>query len=357
MFNKNQINFSSLIQKTISKLGNYKENFAVTKKTISLFLAIVLLFVISSFLMERKCITVNDGHTVQNYYSSAISAESILKSANLSRSTYKLMSMERLGRNINISLRYVFPVYVTLGNTTYTVSFISGGTVADAISEAGIHIDEHDSVNLPLDKVLTETDYIDIVDVSYITETFSENIPFGKKTVYSDKTSVSGITTVGKNGTLSYKKITKLVNGVANSTEVTEKQVVSEAVDQVLTIGTKPVKTISNLKKQIPLDAQGEPLYYKKHITVQATAYSGGGNTASGKKLEPGCVAVNTNIFPYGTKFYIKSSDGKYIYGYAEARDTGGFVATRPTNFDLYFATETEAINFGRRNIEVWVVE
>ena len=92
-------------------------------------------------------------------------------------------------------------------------------------------------------------------------------------------------------------------------------------------------------------------------MTVRATAYTyTGNNCATGVAPKPGYIAVNPKVIPYGTKMFIKTTDGKYIYGYAVAADTGGFVATRPTNFDLYFPTESQCTEFGRRNIEVYVL-
>ena len=36
-----------------------------------------------------------------------------------------------------------------------------------------------------------------------------------------------------------------------------------------------------------------------------------------------GVIAVDPTVIPYGTKMYIESADGKYIYGYAIAGDCG----------------------------------
>ncbi len=357
MLNKTFAKLSDLIKTQISKIGALKKHFALSQKTVALFCAVLALTVSCSLLLERKYVTVNDGSSTQRYYSFSASPKGALSGAKLKSENYKIISTSQTDRSLEINLRYVFPVYVTVGSKTHTVDFVSGDTVEKAINLAGITIDEHDSVNLPLTDTLSETTYIDVTDVSFITETYTEKIPYQKTTAYTTTTSYSKVTTLGVDGEMSVTTVTKLVNGEKQSTEITNKTVVKEAVNQVLTIGTRPLNTISNLRGEVPLDENGNPLYYKKHITVQATAYSTGTGTASGKKLEPGCVAVNPDIFPYGTKFYIKSSDGTYIYGIAEARDTGGFVSTRPTNFDLFFNTKDECRAFGRRNIEVWVLE
>lgn len=326
-------------------------------------LTAIVLFVACSL----NSVTVNDGLNTKSFYTLKSSTDDLLGIAAVKNNNYIVTDVTTKGKKINISLAYTFPVYVTSGDTTHSVEVVNGQTVADAILKSGISLDEHDIVSMPVNSLLSGTAYIDVTDINYVTETYQETIPYTSKTVYSNKTSTKSVTTKGQEGVKENIKVTKLVNGVEVSSEIVSSTVLKEAVTQVVTVGTKKpavttsasLKTISTLKPSAPieLDANGNPVNYKKHITVQATAYSGDTSSASGMKLEPGCVAINTKLYPFGTKFFIKSSDGKYIYGYAVAADTGGFVATRPTNFDLYFPTESECRHFGRRNIEVWVLE
>lgn len=119
------------------------------------------------------------------------------------------------------------------------------------------------------------------------------------------------------------------------------------------------LKTISELKpsKDFELDSKGVPVKYKKKITGTASAYCCGTHTATGKKVKPGYIAVNPKQIPYGTKLYIRSSDGNYIYGYASAEDTGGFVSWGNTVADLFFWSNSDCRQFGRRNIEIYVLD
>ena len=69
---------------------------------------------------------------------------------------------------------------------------------------------------------------------------------------------------------------------------------------------------------------------YEKGKTGQkATGYSAGENSygSSGGYCYYGTIAVDPNEYPYGTKLYIRSSDGSFVYGYALASDTGGFIS------------------------------
>ena len=103
------------------------------------------------------------------------------------------------------------------------------------------------------------------------------------------------------------------------------------------------------------LDDNGVPLNYSNVITGSATAYSGDGTTSTGVTPRPGYVAVDPSEIPYGTKLYIVSTDG-IVYGYAIAADTGGFIYNSSTVVDLYYNTESECINFGRRNVKIYVL-
>ena len=56
-------------------------------------------------------------------------------------------------------------------------------------------------------------------------------------------------------------------------------------------------------------------------------------------------------------ELYIVTNDGIYIYGYAVAADTGGFIKRHPTGIDLFFDTESECRKFGVRSAEIYILE
>lgn len=88
-------------------------------------------------------------------------------------------------------------------------------------------------------------------------------------------------------------------------------------------------------------------------IYCSATAYCGGGTTASGlqcvRKPEGiSTIAVDPNVIPLGTYMYI---DG---YGYAVAADTGG--AIKGNKIDIYYDYEQECCDWGVRNVKVTIL-
>ena len=85
-------------------------------------------------------------------------------------------------------------------------------------------------------------------------------------------------------------------------------------------------------------------------ITFEATAYTWTGyRTATGTWPSRGTVAVDPRVIPLGTELHIEG------YGPAVAADTGG--AIQGQRVDLYMDTEHECWQWGRRKVEVRVLE
>lgn len=120
--------------------------------------------------------------------------------------------------------------------------------------------------------------------------------------------------------------------------------------------GTNVISTLTP-DSPIELDSTGRPVKYVKKLTGRATAYCYGTTCATGVKVRPGYIAVNPKQIPYGTKMYIVSADGKYHYGYSIAADTGGFAKKGTAIADLYMSSYEQCIQFGRRNIEIYILE
>jgi 3D (Asp-Asp-Asp) domain-containing protein len=98
------------------------------------------------------------------------------------------------------------------------------------------------------------------------------------------------------------------------------------------------------------------PSHYKAVRTMEATAYepgptscgNGNGNTSCGYRAGYGVVAVDPKVIPYHTRLYIEG------YGYAVAGDCGG--AIDGDRIDLGFLTVDECMDWGRRNVKVYIL-
>lgn len=101
----------------------------------------------------------------------------------------------------------------------------------------------------------------------------------------------------------------------------------------------------------------GETVTFSETRTMRGTAYSTGGSvgtrTASGTTVQVGVVAVDRSVLPLGTKVFVMSNDGAYVYGFAVAEDTG----VRGNTIDLYMNTNSECIQFGVRECTVYILD
>ena len=82
-------------------------------------------------------------------------------------------------------------------------------------------------------------------------------------------------------------------------------------------------------------------------MVVDVVAYCGGVGTASGLPLGWGTVAVDTRVFPFGTKMYIPG------YGDGVAADVGSAIIGRI--IDIWFPTCDQARAWGRQTLTITV--
>lgn len=108
-----------------------------------------------------------------------------------------------------------------------------------------------------------------------------------------------------------------------------------------------PVRPVSS-QHESPAIPTGRAMY------VSASGYSAydPGNskhTASGTPVRHGVIAVDPNVIPLGTHVFIPG------YGEAVAEDIGG--AIRGHRIDVAFDTHEEALSFGRRDLEIVIID
>lgn len=110
--------------------------------------------------------------------------------------------------------------------------------------------------------------------------------------------------------------------------------------------------TSSDLSGQT-LSRGGMPSSFSQVLSVVATAYSGDGITASGAPTKRNVngystIAVDPRVIPLGSKVYVEG------YGYAIAEDIGG--AIKGNRIDIFVTSESEAQSWGRRSVNVYIL-
>lgn len=183
-------------------------------------------------------------------------------------------------------------------------------------------------------------------------ETVTNEIPF--ETEYVENPDLEkgkeNIIQQGVNTIKTYTYYKTYVGG--KYTDIKEKcEIVQEGKKQIVEKGTKEV-----VKAPAAASSAGtiDGLKYKKTISMNSSAYTAycsgtKRRTATGAEAVKGVAAVDTNVIPFGTKLYIPG------YGYAVAADRGG--AIKGNRIDLCMNSYNEAIQWGRRNVTVYILE
>ena len=116
-------------------------------------------------------------------------------------------------------------------------------------------------------------------------------------------------------------------------------------------VSQENVKTSSDKKDpNIYYDKSGNPLGTGKKYISNASAYTGDTITASGQRPRWGTIAVDPRVIPLGSRVYIPYFDKVFI-----ANDTGGII--RGTMIDIFMNSARNMNNFGRRNLEIIVLD
>lgn len=186
--------------------------------------------------------------------------------------------------------------------------------------------------------------------VSGITKQYEQTVnkEIGIQTIIEpDPTMAKGeqkIVQEGHAGQVSIKERVYLQGDKIIRTKELSSKVIKNMVPKIIKEGTR---------EKIVQTSRGN-VRYSKVLKMNATAYTasdgnGDGITASGIPATRGIVAVDPEVIPLGTRLYIPG------YGEALAADTGG--AIQGNRIDLVVDSYGEAVNFGRQDIDVYILQ
>ena len=251
------------------------------------------------------------------------------------------------------------------GNISEVSTFTN--TIAKAIKEKNINLDKDDFINIKHKDNLTENAdlntklkddmYIEVIRVSKQVLSEYKDIEFETK-VEEDTDLLKGETRVvqeGQNGTNKLEYNVVYHNGDLVNRSFSKEVVVKAPVDKIVKTGVKVEKErviASNtvVKEESSSNVKTSSTNINgKHIKSVATAYSGGGKTATGTVPKWGTIAVDPRVIPYGTKVYIPQFNKTFI-----AEDCGG--AIKGNKIDIYMNSKQECINWGRRSIDIYIL-
>lgn len=276
--------------------------------------------------------------------------------------------------NMKIRIEKYVSISVTADGETKKYA-VPSSTVEEALRRLEIPISESDILSVdPLSEVYGDME-ISIDRIEYRDKVMTKKIAY--KTVRKEANYLNeGETKVSVKGLDGEKEILvkeTLKNGEVIASEEIKNTVTTEPVDEVVLVGTKKkeqapkVGNSSSPAKSKPIsagasgsivDRSGNTLTYSKVLRGSGTAYTApaGARTSLGMVPKRGVVAVNPSVIPYGTKMYIISNDG-YEYGYCVASDTGGALRRGSALVDLYMDSTQQCFNFGRRTVNVYILD
>ncbi len=343
---------------SIQKITSKVRQLFIGHKFIAMVIALTLMFcLLTSFvvLQINDVTVVEDGKEIACFSTLSADREQLLKTAGVSVSGADDVVLNKEGQNITIKITRAFNVNIKTAEEQIGVQALAGDTVQDVLKRANIECDE----STKLSANLTDSVSADMVItlIRCVTKTIKETeiVPFEVETKGSDSLYVGSTKTAqeGKNGenTLTYRVIYE--DGKEVGRTLVSKETTKEAQKKIVLKGTKVKAPASFGSKMSKAELAGA-----KCISVVATAYcntsDGGQVTATGTKTGFGIVAVDPSVIPLGTKLYITSADGSYVYGYCVAGDTGG--AIKGNRVDLFLGSESECRAFGRRPMQVYIL-
>lgn len=258
-----------------------------------------------------------------------------------------------------IVIHSAFDITLEADGVETTVKMVRG-TVADAFKRADIKVGEYDTLNYALTDEITKDMRIILTRVDKVVTVTTGPIAYETK-YYVTTLLKNGQTRVERAGVNGEKTVTVTEiysNGVLVDSKSKEKTTLKPVTAKVI-VGSKDAPPLSTLAfADVTLDENGIPTEYAKLVVGEATAYGAndGSKTSTGVKPGVGYIAVNPKVIPYGSRLYVRSVDGKHIYGFAVAADTGPSVLKNITVADLYLGSEVEIYHWGRRDVEIYIL-
>ena len=338
---------------------------------------------------SNKVLLTIDGET-EEYHTTAETVGEFFQKEGLEFSKHDEITQnnaEDIRDNIEIEVEKAFPVVVKNGKDDEEKLWTTGGgTVKELLKENDISYEKKDKIKPGLKKKVKEDMEISITKVKKEEEKEEESIPFDTEEE-EDSSLEKGKTETkqeGKEGTVVKTYEVTYENDKEVKRKEIDEKVVEEEQNEIIAVGTKeepkpePKKEKkseekSETKSEEKSEPKAEPTKSSadssddssssesssggKEMTMEATAYgpdcSGcSGVSATGMNLKDSSakvIAVDPSVIPLGSRVWVEG------YGEAVAGDTGG--AIKGNRIDVLYPSESEAGSWGRKSVNVKVLD
>lgn len=375
-------------------------------RTVAILLPLLgAVLLLSQTVFAQNTYVITDGERIVIHTTAATDPKEVLDEAGLALGDEDTFTTEGGDGVSEITVRRYQNVQINNCGQDLTVEAQSE-TVGELLARLGIVLDENTTVSFPLDTLTYNGMELAITRTIHTTETYTVSVPF-EITYCEDPSMMIGTQAViseGENGEMLCTADITYRNGVQVNRNVVKQILSKQATPRIISIGTadplsdinfSEMNTVENeddwyepvteetyeeetTPEEIPEEEEpvieetpsepeigtstittpsGEVLTYTHTMVVEATAYTktdAGCDdwTSTGTLARYGAIAVDPSVIPYGTRMYIVSNDGAYIYGIATAEDCGGAIGG--ARVDLYYDTKEECFAFGRRDCTIY---
>ena len=322
----------------------------------------LLLAMLAPTAQAQTTYVITDGDAVKVYTTYATDPAYILDQAGVDLAADDTYTTEAGDGISEITVQRNQTITINYCGDSITVSSY-GETLEQLLTRNGLQSKGDYVVSSPLDTETYDGMEVKVDCIVQMEQTYTVDIPIETK-YCEDPTLPKGQEVVLVEGRVGQEQKTANViytNSQETNRTLIKEKVMQQPVNRIVAVGTG---TKTDAKSNAPaigdgviVTAEGEVLTYSKKAKFNATAYTKtdagcDDYTATGTKVRIGTVAVDPSVIPYGTRMFIMSNDGKYIYGIATAEDCGG--AIKENRIDLYFDTTAECFQFGRRSCTVY---
>ena len=307
--------------------------------------------------------TVNDSHGGSvRILTAATDLSTVLKQADtqpLGENDRAVWTQTDDGEQLDILRAYTVPV--TADGATQDV-VTTGATTAELLAQAGLTWTEDDLLTPGADEAVPEGGSVTLQRVSYVD--YSQNVVVPTEieevptSLFYKKQSKTVTMQEGSDGldTVYYRET--WIDGTLAATDEIGRETQIGMVPTLQKVYGEKVPVSQFVGPEIvdgaPVEGVAEVYTNQRSTGYSASATAKG---ASGRRLTYGTVAINPNIIPYGSLMYITSADGKFVYGYAYAADTGAAMMQGSAFIDLYYETYDESVDSAVIPVTVYVLD
>ncbi|WP_227763783.1 3D domain-containing protein [Zhaonella formicivorans] len=307
-------------------------------------LASAIFMAVIGYAWAVKTVTIADSGKLQQVKTYARYVEDVLQEQgiDLGREDVVFPAVSsKISEGMLIRIARAVNVEISFDGVVKTVR-LADPTVERALELAGIELGRLDKVVHNLNNAATPNKKIRVIRVEEkrIEQNSSLSYPVKRQPDQFLAKGKSKVIQQGSQGVVKEVFAIIYTDGVETGRKVVERQILKEPVPEIIAYGTKDQQ----------LKHASRELAGRRMLLMEASAYTHTGNrTATGIVPHEGVIAVDPKVIPLGTKLYVEG------YGYGSAQDTGS--AIKGNKIDLFYETETEALQWGRRSVQVYILE